>query len=102
MMATVEGRWTLHVCKDCGQRSHWQDRCPKDRRRVWTEQVPVPVVPVDDAAIERLAQHLYDTDESRVRPEDGPDWTREPDGYKGLYRDRAREACRVLAAESYS
>jgi hypothetical protein len=50
--------WTIHVCKDCGQRAHYQDRCPKGRRCVWTEMVEVPVVPCDDAAIERGAEAL--------------------------------------------
>lgn len=52
-MSAVEGRWTIMLCKDCGQRAHYQDRCPKDRRRVWTEMVEMPVVPCDDAAVER-------------------------------------------------
>jgi hypothetical protein len=71
---------------------------------VWIEETGDwhEVVPCDDAAVERLAQHLYDSDDDRNRPEGGPDWTREPDGYKGMYRDRAREALRVLAAETYS
>jgi hypothetical protein len=55
----VKGRWTVHTCKDCGGHAHCYDRCPADRRRVWTEVVPIPVVPCDDAAIERAALALH-------------------------------------------
>jgi hypothetical protein len=59
-MSAVIGRWTIMLCKDCGQRAHYQNRCPKDRRRVWTEMVEVPVVPCDDAAVERAMLELYE------------------------------------------
>lgn len=95
----MEGRWTIH---DLRLREEWNARVSGPY--ICT---PIPLVPCDDAAIERLAQYLYDSDDERVRVErpDGEvvsDWLREPDGYKGLFRDKAREAVRVLAMETYS
>lgn len=49
----------------------------------------IEVVPCDDAAVERAAQHLYELDDERARV-DGVEWANEPDGYKMLWRDKAR------------
>jgi uncharacterized OB-fold protein len=68
-MSGVEGRWMLHVCKDCGERAHGPgSRCAKDRRRTWTEMREVPVVPCDEAAVERgtdalIRQEGFEPDE---------------------------------------
>jgi hypothetical protein len=84
----MQGRWTIHVCKDCGQRAHYQDRCPKDKRRIWTEQVPVPVVPCNDAAIERVAVVLCDESDRFV-------WQTAHERVRECYRELAGQALRA-------
>jgi hypothetical protein len=58
IVGAVRSRWRIHICEDCGGMAHYQDRCPKDRRRVWTKVVEMPVVPCDDEAVERVAQAM--------------------------------------------
>jgi hypothetical protein len=63
-MSAVEGRWTKRVCPICGgdgvQLAH--GRCVNGCRGddgVIPPMVDVAVVPVDDAAVERVARALF-------------------------------------------
>jgi hypothetical protein len=88
----LEGRWTIFVCTGCGGATGRHNACDALREAT-------PVVPVDDAAVERAARRLYDTDDERVRV-DGVEWENEPDGYRMLWRDKARDVFRAAGEQS--
>lgn len=76
------GRWTIFVCSGCGGATGRHRDCDAKR-------FEMPVVPADEDAVDRLAQHLHDTDEDRVLSRDG-------------YRERARACLAVLTAETHA
>jgi hypothetical protein len=49
----LEGRWIIFVCTGCGEATGRHQAC--DAKREAT-----PVVPVDEAAVERVAQAIYE------------------------------------------
>jgi hypothetical protein len=56
-VAHAPERYTLWVCQDCKQPAHGPgDRCPRDRRRTWTQMAGVEYVRADlrEAAVEAL------------------------------------------------
>ena len=64
MSEGVQGRWTLPVCPSCGRAGRDGPCCvgDTDRRGVVTYNMrePVPVVPCDEAAVERATTAVDD------------------------------------------
>jgi hypothetical protein len=55
-------RYTLWVCQDCKQPAHGPgDRCPRDRRRTWTQMAGVEYVRADlhERAVDDAAERIF-------------------------------------------
>lgn len=66
-MAEIEGRWEIFVCTGCGGATGRHAECDALRERT-------PVVPCDDAAVERAARAVVD---NYSYDDDDPNWARD-------------------------